>query len=117
MRYILPNNISTIRYNQREITTKPETQNPKEQSLGLAPDWEGHYSAVIMSAVASQITSVAIVANNAMWKIVPVDDVIMYWVALLRWAELCRHKATQSLTHCGLVTPFGDIDLGKHFLR
>ena len=51
------------------MTTKPETQTPKEQSSGLAPDWEGHYSAVIMSAVVSQITGVSIVTNSAMWKI------------------------------------------------
>ena len=94
------------------MTTKPETQTPKEQSSGLAPDWEGHYSAVIMSAMASQITGVSIVTNSAMWKIFPFHDVITYWVALLRWAELCRHRATQSLTRCGLVAPFGDIDLG-----
>ena len=27
----------------------------------------------------------------------------------------CNHKP--SLTHCGLMTPYGDIDLGQHWLR
>ena len=27
------------------------------------------------------------------------------------------HKAAVWLTHCGLVTPYGDVDLGQHWLR
>ena len=39
--------------------------------------------------------------------------------ALLRWPYLLGaiHHRQQLLTHCGLVTPFDDIDLGQHWLR
>ena len=31
--------------------------------------------------------------------------------------QLLFHAVYHQLTHCGLVTPYGDIDLGQHWLR
>ena len=51
-----------------------------------------------------------------------------WWLDNLRWylnhhyheyaISPCTHHAYNvSLTHCGLVTPYGDTDLGQHWLR
>ena len=31
--------------------------------------------------------------------------------------DISQMMPDNSLTHCGLMTPYGEIDLGKHWLR
>ena len=62
-------------------------------------------------------------------KMFPFDDVIMIDVSaccLLKWSHYLEqfeliiylpHTKHFQLTHCGLVTPYGDTDLGQHRLR
>ena len=37
--------------------------------------------------------------------------------SICRWFQTLWRPCDASLTHCGLITPYGDIDLGQHWLR
>ena len=59
------------------------------------------------------------------WIWVKIDYIFLTQVKKGRWASeaqvgpLCEDKilAVWVLTHCGPVTPYGNIDLGRHLLR
>ena len=43
------------------------------------------------------------------------DRIALYWW-MYNWTSMITLKS-KCLTHCGLVTPYGDINLGQHWLR
>ena len=52
------------------------------------------------------------------------DVTVMRYFLWLHWSRssdpgrrMCVNLSEQVKTHCGLVTPYGDIDLGQHWLR
>ena len=45
---------------------------------------------------------------------------VFTWAVSLKMLKLSvpdKSSKICNLTHCGLVTPYGDIDLGQHWLR